>query len=126
LLLEQLLHQLFGGFRISLPLDEEVQNFAFIINGAPKPIRFASDDDHHFIEVPVIAGPGAAPTQIGSDGGSKLQEPASDSLVGKIQASFRKQILYIAETQRESRVEPHGMTNNFGRKAVTLERELAH
>ncbi len=38
LFLEQLLHQLFGGFRIALPLDEEVQNFAFIINGAPKPI----------------------------------------------------------------------------------------
>jgi hypothetical protein len=29
-----------------------------------------------------------------------------NALVGKIQASFRKQILYIAETQRESGIQP--------------------
>ena len=58
MLLEQLLHQLFSGFRITPALDEEVQNFAFIVHGAPKPIALPPDDDDHLIEVPMIAGPG--------------------------------------------------------------------
>jgi hypothetical protein len=60
-LFEKLLHQLFSGFRIAPALDEEVQNLAFIVDRAPKPIAFPADDDHHFIEAPVIAGPGAGP-----------------------------------------------------------------
>jgi hypothetical protein len=63
-------------------LDEEVQNLAFIVNGAPNPIAFSPDDHDHFIEVPLIAGPGPGTAQVSGDGGSKLQEPASDSLVG--------------------------------------------
>ncbi len=40
-------------------MDEEVQNLAFIVDGAPEPIALPPDDDHHFIEVPMVAGPGA-------------------------------------------------------------------
>ena len=72
LLLEQLPHQSFGGFRIASALDEEVQNFAFIVNGAPKPVAFSPDHDDHFVEVPMIAGPRSTPAQVGSDGKSKL------------------------------------------------------
>ena len=44
------------------------------------------DDDHHLVEVPVIAGPRAGTAQIGGDDGSKLQEPAADGFVGDVQA----------------------------------------
>jgi len=72
LLLEQLPHQSFGGFRIASALDEEVQNLAFIVNGAPKPVTFSPDHDDHLVEVPMIAGPRSTPAQVGSNGKSKL------------------------------------------------------
>jgi hypothetical protein len=40
-------------------LDEEAQNLAFVVDGAPEPGAFPPDDDRHLIEVPMIAGPGA-------------------------------------------------------------------
>jgi len=63
-------------------LDEEVQNLAFVVDGAPEPGAFPPDDDRHLIEVPMIAGPGAGAAQIGGDGGSELQGPAAHGLVG--------------------------------------------
>ncbi len=59
LLLEQLLHQPSCGFRVASFLNEEIQNLAFIVDGSPEPVALPPDDDHHFIEVPMIAGPGA-------------------------------------------------------------------
>ena len=50
MLFEQLLHQLFSGFRITPALGEEVQNLAFIVHGAEaqsepgiEPDRMADD-----------------------------------------------------------------------------------
>ena len=54
--------------------------------------------DDHFIQVPVIAGPRTAAAQIGSDRRSKLQEPASNSLVGDVQAPLGEHLLHIAKT----------------------------
>ena len=125
-LLEQLLHQSFGGFRIAPALDEEVQNFTFIVNRTPKPVAFSPNNDDHLVEVPMIAGPRSAPAQIGGDRQSKLQKPASDSLIGDINASFSEHVLDITKAQRESCIEPDGMTDDFGWKTVTFERQLVH
>jgi hypothetical protein len=87
-------------------LDEEVQNLAFIVHGAPEPIAFPPDHDDHLVEVPVIAGSGTGTAQVSGDDGSKLQEPAADSLVGDVQASFGEHLLHIAETQSEPGIQP--------------------
>ena len=62
LLLEQLFHQFSGRFSVSLRLHEGVQNLGFIVDSALKPITSPTDGDHHFIEVPVIAGFGTGAT----------------------------------------------------------------
>jgi hypothetical protein len=104
-----LLEQLISGSYISLPLDEEVQNLALIVHGAPKSITH----DPHLIEVPVIAGPGTSTAQVSGDDGSKLQEPTSDSLVGDIQTSFGEHLLNIAEAQGEPGIQPDRMAGDF-------------
>ncbi len=82
---EELLHELFGGFDISLALDKEVQNFDFIIDGAPEPIALPPDDIRHLIEIPMIAGSRSSAPQICGDEGSNIQEPALDRLLGDVQ-----------------------------------------
>ncbi len=59
LLLEQLLHQPSCGFGRTAALDEEIQNIAVVVDGAPEPGALPPDDDHRLVEVPMIAGPGA-------------------------------------------------------------------
>ena len=59
------------------------------------------DDDHHLIEVPTVAGPGAGAAEIGGDGRSELQEPAAQSLVGDVQAPLGEHLLSITVTQSE-------------------------
>ncbi len=94
--LEQLAHELSRGFRIAPALDEAVQDLAFIVHGAPKPIALAPADDDHLIEVPMIAGSGTGLAQVSGDDGSKLQEPASDSLIGDIHTTFREYFFDIS------------------------------
>jgi hypothetical protein len=125
-LLEQFSYQSFCGFRVAPALNEEVQNFTFIVDGSPKPIAFSPDHDDHFVKMPVIAGPWAGTAQIGSNWRFELQKPASDSLIGDVHASLSEHVLDIAEAQSEPRVEPNRMTDDLGRKTVTFERQLTH
>ena len=61
MLFEKFFHEFLGGFCITLPLDWKVQNFAFIVEGAPKPIASFPNHNHHFIKVPVITMRGTGP-----------------------------------------------------------------
>ncbi len=126
LLLEQLLHQLSCGFGVAPSLNEEIQNLAFIVHSAPEPIVLPLDDDHHLIEVPMIAGLRAGTAQIGGDDRPELQEPAAHGLVGDIQAPLGEHLLNIAVTQSEPGVQPDRMADDIGWEAVTLKGELAH
>lgn len=104
---EELFHELLRGFRIALPLDQEIQNFTFIVDGPPEPITIRLDNDYHFIKVPMITGLGLETAQVCSDGGPKLQKPATNDLLGNVQASLGQHLLNIAETQSEPGVKPY-------------------
>ncbi len=71
-------------------MDKEVQNVSFIVHSAPEPIALPLDDDHHLVEVPMIAGLRAGTVQIGGDDRPELQEPAADGLVGDVQAVINR------------------------------------
>jgi hypothetical protein len=49
LFFEQLPHEIAGNLGIALPLDEEVQELAYIVHGAPEPIAFPPDHDDHLV-----------------------------------------------------------------------------
>ncbi len=44
------------GSGISPFLDQDFQHVTAMINSPPKPMLLAANDDHHFIEVPFVAG----------------------------------------------------------------------
>ncbi len=93
-------------------LGEEVQNLAFIVHGAPEPIALPLDDDHHLIEVPVIARLGTGAAQVSGEADPNFRNQRrmlrSTTLraVGDVQASFGEHLLHIAETQGESGIQP--------------------
>ena len=69
----------------------------------------ASDNDDHFIEMPIIAGCRSHMTQVSSNRPAKFEEPASDAHVGNIEAPLGKQILNISKAQSEPGIEPNGV-----------------
>jgi len=52
--------------------------------------------------------------------GPKLLTPLLDGLIGDGDASLGKKIFHFAKTEAEAVVEPDGMTDDFGWKAVTV------
>jgi len=54
---QKLSHQTFCSLGIATALNQDIQNKAVLIDGAPKPMLRASNDDHHLVEVPFVAEP---------------------------------------------------------------------
>ena len=56
LVAEQAFQKLQGGHRIALLLDDEVEHFTLVVNGAPEIHPLAADGADHFIEMPTRGG----------------------------------------------------------------------
>ncbi len=59
---QQLWHQLQRCLAVPLRLHQEIKDLAFIVDGTPQIMTPTSDNDDHFIEMPIVArcGPHAA------------------------------------------------------------------
>ena len=68
----------------------------------------------------------AADVQTPRDQRPKLDGPAPDRLVADLDPPLRQQLLDVAKTQAETKVQPHGVADHVSRKPVTLERDLLH
>ncbi len=86
----------------------------------------ASNNNDHFIEVPIVAGRWSHMAQVSSNRRAKFEEPAPYALVGNIEAPLGKQILHISKAQSEPGVEPNGVANDVRWKAVACERNGSH
>ena len=50
----------------------------------------------------------------------KLLAPLTNGLIGHCNAAFGEEFFDLTEAEAESMVEPNGITDNFGRKAMAL------
>jgi len=62
LLLEELAEQPFGGLLVAPALDENIENEAVLVDGAPEPMLLPGQADDHLIEVPFVATARRSPT----------------------------------------------------------------
>ena len=121
LLLQQLSQQSPRRPSASSWLDQEVQNFTFVVDRSPQPVIKATDLDNHFVEMSTRTGARTAAAKIARNQSAKLQEPASNRFVRNIDATLGQQILDITKRKREPGVEPDRMSDDLGRKTVSLE-----
>ena len=85
-----------------------------------------SNDDDHFIEMPVVAGSRSHLAQVASDRRTEFEKPAPDGFVRDIEASLCKQILHVSIAQSEAGIEPNGMANDVRWEAVALKADFVH
>ncbi len=108
-----------SGSPVSVACDQNIQDVAVLVHRSPKIMTFAADRDEHFVHVPDVAQATLSPPQSTSIRWSKLPAPGSNGFVGYSDAPLSEKVLDIAKAQREPMVQPNGMADDFGWKAVT-------
>jgi hypothetical protein len=91
LLFEQLAHQPQRRAAVSAALNQPVENLALVVDGTPQIHPLAGDAHHHLIEVPAIARPRTALTELSRDDGTEFQRPSPHRFIGDVEPSFGQQ-----------------------------------
>src|SRR5262249_53286834 len=87
---------------------------------APQIPLLAVDSHEDFVQMPDIAEATLPPLQFPNIGRTKLPTPMSNAFTGDDDAAFREKIFHISETHAEAIIDPHGVTNNFRWKTVSV------
>ena len=80
----------------------------------------AVDRHEDFVQEPRISESTLSSLQLPSVVGAELPAPLANGFVGHDDSSFGQQILNIPEAHAVSVVEPDGMADDFGRKAMPM------
>jgi hypothetical protein len=81
-------------------------------------MALAADRDKELVHVPEVSETTLSPPQSPGVLESKLSAPGSNGFVGYSDAPLSRKVFHIAKAQREPMVQPHGMADNLGWKAV--------
>ena len=110
--LHQLAQQALRGLRVPPALDEDVQHHAMLIDRPPEPVCLAADRDHHLVEVPLVAGCGLTPADLGGIRAAEFPTPSPDRLMADHDAALSQHLLDHPQAQREAEVQPYGLGND--------------
>ena len=118
LVLQDLAKKVLGGSVVSVARDQDIEDIAILVNGSPKIIAFTADGDEHFVHVPDVTESTLPPPQGAGVRWSKLPAPGSNRFVGYGDATLSEKVLDIAKAESEPMVQPNGMADDFGWKAM--------
>jgi hypothetical protein len=103
-------------------LDENIQDVAILIDRPPQVMPFAVDGQKHLIQVPLVARPGPAASELMGIRLSEFPAPLPDRLVGDDDSTGEQQLFDIAVAEAEAKVQPDAMADDLGRKPMVCVR----
>jgi len=92
-----------------------------MINSPPKPMLLAANGDHHFIEVPFVAGRRPIATDLRGDLRAKPIDPDADRLVAYYHAASGQKILNVPQAEIEPVIAPDRIRDHRSREAISLQ-----
>ena len=104
--------------RVPTGLYEDVDQITVLIHRAPEILALTVDRHEDLVQEPRISESTLSSLQLPSVVGAELPAPLPNGFVRHDDAAFGQQILDIPEAQAVSVVEPDGMADDFGRKAM--------
>jgi len=122
LLPQQLPEQALGGRLVAPALDEDVEHDPVLIHGTPEVMQPARDADGNLVHVPFVARPRPSTARPVRETPAELAAPASNALVRDDHTPLGQDRLDVARAEAEHVVEPDGLADRFGRKAMTAVR----
>ena len=114
------LHEPLRSAGVSSTLDQDVENEAVLIDGAPEPVWLAGDRDDDLIHMPFIAAGGGPPADLISECLAELLPPLAHGLVGHANPTRRQHFFDHAKAQGKPEIEPNRMADDLGRKAMAV------
>jgi hypothetical protein len=109
--LEELAEKLLRRLFIPTALHENIQDVAVLIAGPPEVMPYAMHREEYLVEVPLVARPRAATTELIRIGLSKLPAPLADSFVGDQHATDKEEFFDVPIAEAEAVVEPDAVTD---------------
>jgi hypothetical protein len=116
--LQELCHEPPRRGAVSAALDQDVEDKAILIDGAPKPILLARDRDDDLVHVPFVAASRRTLADPIGERFAELHPPLTHGLVGHANPTGRQHLLDHAQAQGKPEVEPNRITDDFRRKAM--------
>jgi hypothetical protein len=115
---QKLLHKPLCRVGVSAALDQNVENEAILINGAPEPVLFARDRDDNLVHMPFVAASGGAfPEPIG-ERLAELLSPLANGFVRHANPAPRRHLFHHAKAQGRPEIKPNGIADDFRREAM--------
>jgi hypothetical protein len=93
-------------------LHQQVENLAFVVNGAPQPELLARNRHGHLVEMPPRRWPRTSMAKFSGEQRPEFQNPSPYSFIGDIQTALREQIFDVAIAERETDIEPNGVPDD--------------
>ena len=105
--------------RLSLStLDQDVENEAILIDGAPEPVLLARDRNDDLIHMPFVAASGRTLTDTIGVRLAELPSPLAHGFISHTNPARRQHLLDHAKTQGKPKIEPNGTANHFRREPM--------
>jgi hypothetical protein len=116
--LQQLAEKLLRCLLVSTALDENLQDVAILIDRPPQVVPFAADGQKHLIQVPLVARPGPAASELMGIRLSEFPAPLPDRLVGDDDSAGEQQLFNVSVAEAEAVVQPDAMADDLGRNPM--------
>ena len=116
--LEQLRKEPRRSVAITAGSEQDVDDVALLVDGAPQVLPLAANRDEQLVEMPGVAersGPVPKPPRVRN---AKGCTPVPDGFVRDGDTPLREELFHVAKAEREAIVEPDGMTDDGGWEAV--------
>ena len=119
LALQQLAKKACGRPAVAMRLDEDIDDVAILIDGAPEIVPPSLDGDEDLVQVPSVAQPALSTLEPASVCRTEREAPQPDRFVGHREAALGQEIFDIAKAHTEAVIQPDGVTDDLGGKAVS-------
>ena len=100
-------------------LYQDVDHVPVLVDGPPQVLLPALNPHEQLIEIPRVALPATPAPQPSSVLEPEGQAPLPDCLVRDRDSALGEEILDVSETEAESMIQPHCVTDDLGRKSVS-------
>ena len=119
LALPQLAKKACGSPAVAMRLDEDIDDVAILIDGAPEIVPPSLDGDEDLVQVPSVAQPALSTLEPASVCRTERDAPQPDRFVGHREAALGQEIFDIAKAHTEAVIQLDGVADDLGGKAVS-------
>jgi hypothetical protein len=101
-------------------LNEDIDHIPILIDSTPEIVPLALDVHEELVHVPDVSLTTLPTSEAPSVVESELLTPLANGLMGDDDSPLCQELLNISEAQTESVIQPHRVTDDLGRKPVSV------